>query len=288
MKQDRRSFIQGVGSTALLSTLPMGALAESSNPTTTSIGNFDEGLEGWQANEGNELAQISSESVPGVLDGDNGLAVITKQANEAVLTETATVRDVDLVESRCLVADVVPSIADSNSTVRFQFALGYSDQDESTQSDEADERGSESQQLVSSPSQEIPQYQKSTISWNLSDVGEDAKSRATHLEIKWDTSDGQTESDSDPKAYAIFDDVRLLEDVTEANIQVLNQKLTNLRLEHGVLMSVEVAEERDDFESGTFVYRDGTEVQYVFERISDDKYRYTVDDSEYKLGGDWA
>lgn len=290
MGKDRRSFLQSVGATALLSTLPGEALADNSDPTATHLGSFDDGTNGWEPAEGNELGRVESDSMSGYLDGSHGLAVGTKIDNQAMITNSQDVREFDLTGSSHLVTDVIPAVGGADSNVTFQFAIHYTSGDDvASPSDGATDGGSTDSEVVTSPTKSVPQYQKCVVSWDLGTVDANVKRNARRLDIRWTPSDDASNANRpvENRMYTIFDDVRLIRDITEINVQELNQTVTNLRLDHGALESVDVREEQDDLERGEFVFNDGTTVTYVLEEVGEDKYRYTLGDEEYKLGGGW-
>lgn len=302
MNINRRSFIQGTGAGTLLSTLPVRALAKNSDATTTSISTFEDGIEGWRTNGGNDLGRVSAESFGGVVEGSYGLAVLTQRDAYPMIENTDRVPEADFVSAPYLVADALPAVADSGSNVTFQFRLHH----KPTEGNGKGKSGGEKRngngrnkdpgrpRVVSSPPIGIPQYRKSQLSWDLSNVSEDVRANATRLELRWHLGEETPERgprgnqhDYDYQGYTVFDSFRLTDDPTKVSTKALSQTMTNMRLEHGVLTSTEVNEERAGYESGVFRFSDGTTIDYRFEQIGEEKYKYTIGDTEYKLGGGW-
>lgn len=178
-----------MGAATLLSTLPMQALAKNSDPTTTVISTFEDGTEGWRTNGGNKLGRASSEAFGGLVGGSYGLAVLTQGDAYSMIENMKRIQKADFVDSPYLVADVLPAVADSGSNVTFQFQLHHLPIHSGKQGRKSGTSNNGRPRVVTSPMQVVPQYRKSQLSWDLSDVSTEARANAKRLELRWHLTD---------------------------------------------------------------------------------------------------
>ena len=84
----------------------------------------------------------------------------------------------------------------------------------------------------------------------------------------------------------MFDDIRLTDDVSEAEAVASQNKKLDLHRRHGMILERKIEERKDDLERGVLVFGDGTEVPFTFEVLGETQFRYTLDGETFELGGD--
>lgn len=315
----RRAVLQGALATGMTAVLPTTAAAAESEP----LGTFEEGLDGWKTNGSNILVRVSNEEFSGVVTGSHGLGVRTEGDSYPMIENTTRLDEVDLVNAPYLSVDVLPIIFNTDSDIVFQFVLhstpsgqgeggkkgGKSGKNKSGRGEKkkggkgGKENGQNPNQgitgrprAVASDEIRVSEQSATTLMWDLSTYSSTVRQNAKRLEIRWHPADrdprgnarGNGPSKSEYRGFTIFDSIQVSDSPAEIEETQLVDDLTNLRVERGFLTSVETTERSDGYEAGQFMFSDGTAVEYVFERIDRDQYRYTVDGTVYRLGGGWA
>lgn len=301
----RRAVLQAIsaaGLTTVTATATAGAPGES-----TTVGSFEEGLEGWRTNGSNELLRVSREEFPGVVSGSHALAVRTRGDPYPMVESENRLKDVDLVSFPYLSAEVLPVAFDSDSDIVFQFVLhhtpvsgtgnaGQSGEKAKKQKTDGNGRIVGRPRAKSSVEKRIGQHSKSTLTWDLSGYSEAVRRNAKRIEIRWYPADhepSRTPRGNGPSTYeysgfTVIDSIRAGDTPAGVEQTQLVDDLKRLKTERGMITSVDTAERTDEYETGRFTFSDGSTVVYELERLGEGQYRYTVDDTSYRVGGGWA
>lgn len=297
---DRDRLRRGSAVGAALSFLPGATTAARSGGSKALIGGFEQGIDGWKTNGGNELTQVTDDEFVGaVTQGSKALAVEIDGDPFPMIENKKRVKQADFVGSPYLMADVLAVVADTDSDVVFQFRYHHGGPPANAGGGNANKGGKNRQkksvEVIESPELRVPQYSQNRLYWDMSDVDEKILARPKRLEITWYPADhppnggprGRGPASFDYRGITLFDNVHLSDDPADIGSVGVKDKVTNLKLNHGFLVSLETDELADDVESGRFVFSDGAEVPYTFETLADDRFRYTIGGDAFKLGSGW-
>lgn len=289
---DRRGFLAGAGALAALSRVPVASRAEPRG-TVTRLGDFESGLDGWRTDGRNELARVNDDQFAGsVAHGNWALAVRTEGDSYPMIDNRRLARRADFKQSPYLQGTVVPVIADAAGEVVFRFRFYH------TSSPDGRDHGGEqrgSPTVIESPEIRVPQLNRSRVYWDMSGLDDEALENPVGLGIAWYHADhpprggprGTDRGRFDYQGYTLFDDIHLTDDPADIGTTAARDQLRNLRLTHGLLVSVETDELIETSESGRFLFTDGTGVPYSFEQVGSDRFVYVIGDEAFKLGGGW-
>lgn len=283
--ETRRGVLKGIGA-ASVSTLFGGALpvtVSAATGATTVLGDFESGLDGWQATGEEELDRVETAERPvAVTSGTHGLAVTTNSERRAGIRNETHVRDADFVENPYLFATVTSGrVFGTDSAVTVQYRLhhttdGHLDGETST---------------VESEATTIRPHVASVVAWDTSGIDETKRANATRLEIVWypetDLSTEDLLSDESGNEWSVvFDDVHLGDDQDRFELVQMADHWERLEFANGAYQETTILSRTDLLESGEFVFADGTAIPYTVERLSGGETRYTIHGVTYQLGGD--
>jgi hypothetical protein len=296
-------------STALaggLGMLPVGVAAgnsgrvKSNDGDTVVLGDFEDGLDGWRTNGGNELEQITDEDVPaGVTSGAHALAVTIHGDSYPMVENRRQVKRADFASYPYLGVSVIAVADGTESDIRFRFRLHHSagggNAPDGNGSNDRDGSRDKNVNVAESEWKSVSQLRPRDLQWDMSDLSTEVREAAKRLEIVWYMEGHKPESgprgratgDVDYEGFTVFDNVRLYESpaVTEAERSLQFER--DLHRDHGMIVERDFEYERDGLERGKLVFVDGTEVSYTFEVLGDNKYEHTIDGETFRIGGGW-
>lgn len=253
----------------------------------TLLGDFESGLDGWEANGENELSRVTGDDIPaGVTSGENALAVKVMGEGAPTIWNEDRVARADFANNPYLQMHVhavdVGTDADLVFRLRLHHAAGCGDGNASSGPDANVE---ESEPIV------VPQLRPRRIQWDMTGLPEDVLATANRLEIVWrPADDGSTDNvptstpGIDFRQLVVFDGVRLSADEPISDAERLQQKRLDLNREHGMIVERVIEEQTDSLERGTIEYADGYRADYAFETLDEGRYRYTLDGETFLIG----
>lgn len=322
---ERRTFVKGVGSGMLGSLLPATVVDAAESDTVTILGDFEGSLDNWRTNGGNTLKQQSSDewNRP-VTNGEGVLKVHASGDPYPMVYNRKRVRAADLIETPYLLADVTVGQFENDSTdLAFNFRyhrLAGEDANHGSNSTSgkggsgggnnggvgasgssnggsANDKPGQSQSplVAASETMVVPQYVKTTLTWDLSDLAKMKRDESDRIDLAWHAAGEEPKTGPSGRGpgtplngSVYLDNIRLVDSITELSERAMARKLTRLKARHGTL---EYRNERSDVESlterGRFVFNDGTEVGVEFSAETVNKWHYSIGEETYRLGGGW-
>ena len=269
--------------------------ATASEEETVQLGAFSEGLDGWTTNGGNDLIRISEDEMPAAVRvSTHALGVQVRGDAYPMIENKELVSEADFTENPYLKTNVMGVTPGTDSDLVFTFRLHHTAAPPNGRG-RSDENGRGKQVLVEeSEEKTIPQSNPTRLRWNLSDVDDDILEAANRLEIVWYLEDyppdgghrGRARSEFEYTGLVAFDNIRLTDDIATGERDAKNEKRRQLHRSHGMLVDRVVDERNDSFESGIFVFADGTEIPFTYEILDDGRARETIDGEVYELGGE--
>lgn len=305
LRPSRRNVLQtlGLASTGLvLQEGGVGTATAEPSDSTTLLGGFESGADGWKTNGGNDLHVVHRDSFPvGITQGEQGLGFRVDGDPYPILWKT-DIESVDFENNPYLTADVLASSHENDAPVIFQFRYHYTPSERSGSSGEGrnKQRGSNSSgrpQLATSEEIRIHQMDTATLYWDMSELSQDALASPNRLDIVWYPADNPPNTKPDGRgsesAYeyegaVIFDNISLHGEPAVVGSVGVRQTINDLEERFGPIDRLLTETIDDDVETGDIEFADGTVVPYQFEFVGDGKAIYTIDDESFKLGGGWT
>lgn len=315
-RQSRRSILKGIGAastaTALGGALP-AAVASSPERNRTVLGNFEDDLDGWTTNGGNELHRVQREERPfAVSRGSYGLNVDVQDDPYPVIENKAAVKRADFVGNPYSLATVTPSrVGDTRSTLTFKFRLHYSatGRDQGAKGKAGNEKkgsgnnaGNDAGQssgkkpVLVKESEEMvvrPHVQR-TLTWDMSGIGRKKLANAKRLEIGWYPTDHPPERGPRGKGpgyeyrgHALFDDIHITDDIAAISAREIAGQWEDYEQSHGRYEETVITSSTAEKETGKFVFTDGTEIAFSFVDEAEDRSVFEIDGESYRLGRGW-
>ena len=307
--EKRRSVLQFTALAGGLGVFPSGVSAEPGNrrPETDEVvlGDFEDGLDGWRTNGGNELERVSEDEFPAaVVSGQHGLVVEVNGDMHPMIENKKRVKQSDLLNHPYLGMHVMALAEGTDSDLVFTFRLHHTANDSGngkggngssrgTGSNGNKSSGSKDVQVEESEPKEVLQLRPRTVQWDMTDLSDEVLRTAKRLEIVWYLEDhepdgghrGNSKGDFDYQGLVAFDDIRLSETAPVSEAKKKQQKRMALHRKHGMIVTRNFEERREGFERGTLIYADGTEVPYEYESLDGTGYRYTIDGERFEVDG---
>lgn len=308
-RMDRRSLLQYTAAAGGLGMLPAETAAKgrskrpghnSSSSHSAVLGDFEDGLDGWTTNGGNELEQITEDDVPvGVTSGAHALAVEINGDAYPMIENTRRVRRADFTKHPHLGVHVVAVAESTDADLQFQFRLHHSAESGNPPNANGSNSGGSSRSkdvnVAESEWKSVSQLRPQELQWNMSGLPTDVRKTAKRLEIVWYLEGhkpdgghrGRSEDGFEYNGFVFFDEIRLYESQPISDADQSLQVERNLHRDHGMIAEREFEMVREGLERGTLVFVDGTEVEYEFEVVDDDQFKHTIDGETFKIGGGW-
>jgi hypothetical protein len=274
--------------------------AKTNDDDTVVLGDFEDGLDGWRTNGGNELEQITDEDIPaGVTSGEHALAVTINGDSYPMVENSRQVKGADFASYPYLGVSVIAVVDGIENDIRFRFRLQHSagSGNPADGSGSNDRDGSQNKKFNVAVSEwkSVSQLRLRDLQWDMSDLSTEVREAAKRLEIVWYIEGHKPESgprggatgDVDYEGFTVFDNVRLYESSAVTEAQRSLQFERDLHRDHGMIVERNFEYERDRLERGTLLFVDGTEVSYTFEVLGDNKYEHTIDGETFRIGGGW-
>lgn len=257
------------------------------------LGDFESGLDGWTTTGGNDLFRVSSDDLPtGVVNGQFGVAVEIDGDAFPMIENKKRVKDADFLNYPFLHVHVLAHAEDTDSDLAFQFRLHHRATPANGSRTQGPRQGKEVL-VEESDRKEVPQLTPRRIQWDMSDLPREVLESANRLEIVWYLADhepdgghrGRSDGDVDFRGIVAFDDIRLSESAPVSQAHAYRDEKMNLHRKHGMIVDRVFEEQTEDFERGTLVFVDGTEVSFEFEALADGRFIQTIDGETFEIGG---
>lgn len=297
--QSRRNVLRSVPATGAylaLGNFASGqAVAEESHRSGIAyLGEFSNGVDGWKTTGGNKLTRVSEDEMPvGVQVGSHALRVDIDGDLHPMIENKKEVKEADFVEHPYLLAHVAGFAEETDSEMVFRFRLHHTAAPSDGQDNGKHSGGSGKGVLVEvSDEQKVAQLHPQHLRWDLTNLDEEILETTKRLEIVWYLEDHPPErghrgrDNGDYTGFAVFDDIRLTNDVTGGEAKASQDKKLALHRKHGMVVERTYEERTEELERGTLVFGDGTEIPFTFEVLDGGRFLYTIDGESFLLGGD--
>lgn len=256
---------------------PGGGAGDSASSDESILGDFEDGLDGWQTTGGNTLDRVSFDEEPApVTRGSHALEVTADGDPQPAVFTQARGNDSLLDDESFLFADVLPGeVADTDSPVTFRFRLQT--------------RGPED--TVESRPFSVSQRYGAGLAWDLRDIDESTLSAARRLEVAWYVGDEPPTNSNGRgpgEGYSgtvYLDNVQTGDEPRLFNKRSWTRKRRRLQRENGFRTDVTVDELTDTIQRGQFVYADGTELEYEGRIRDDGNLELTIDNETFVFRG---
>lgn len=304
---DRRSLLQYTAVAGGLGMLPAETAANGhskragrnrSSTDSVVLGDFEDGLDGWTTNGGNELEQITEDDVPvGVTSGAHALAVEINGDAFPVIENMQRVRRADFTKHPHLGVHVVAVAESIDADLQLKFRLHHTAEGGNPPNSDGSNSGGGSRSkdvnVAESEWKSVSQLRPQELQWDMSGLSTDVRETAKRLEIVWYLEGhkpdggprGRSTGKFDYEGFVVFDEIRLYESAPISETGQRHAKKRDLHREHGMIVERRINEWQDGFEDGTLIFVDGTEVPYSFEVVDENEFEYTVDGETFKIGG---
>lgn len=107
------------------------------------------------------------------------------------------------------------------------------------------------------------------------------------IEVEWCPADQHGNSSFDHTGFTMFGNLRLYASPAIIGAEARADHLRNLKQAHGLRTGRTIQNTTTTTESGTLSFKDGTKVNYTYEKVGTEKFKYTIDGQVYKSGGGW-
>ena len=295
----RRNIIKLAASGGVLSLVPIHVGAEDGNLTL--LGDFEDSLDGWKTNQGNDLVVVTEDEEPfAVTEGERALKVNATGDPYPMIENKQRVRDADFAENPYLLADVFVGEARGLSEVEFTLRFHYGEDGRGNGNRGGDRnrrwrgRGRQKKSVrVEETTLTLPQLSDATLFWDMSEIDDVKLSNPRRLEIAWRLKDSP--SPTGPRGRGpregyqgdvYFSNVRLTDDVNSLSREGVALQLNKLRAQNGTYR-YEADFRTDEVEEGRFVFNNGNEIPVEFETVDGDRFVYSIDGESYRIGGGW-
>lgn len=304
----RRSFLQLASLAGGIGVLSPGVLTSGENTRgyaamqsgdKESLGDFEDGLDGWKTNGGNKLTQVTEEDIPaGVVTGQHALAIEVRGDAFPMIENKKRVKNADFQSYPHLKMHIITHAKQTDSDIVLQFRLhhgpskGKGKQGSPGKKKVGNSPRSKDVNVEESELKTVPQLRPQEVQWDMNELPSRALKTAKRLEITWYLEDheprtghrGRNIGGFDYQGLMVIDNIQLFDSPPYTPAQKLRRKRLELHREHGMIVDRTFEELSKDFERGTFVYVDGTEIQYEYELL-DNGFRTTIDGEVFELEG---
>lgn len=277
--------------------------APQSGPTKAEVvklGDFETDMDDWKTNGGNKLERISQDKYPvGVSSGEYALSVNMKGDLFPVIWRDKGIKNIDFLEYPYIRAHVVTLAENTDSDILAQFRVHHKPtkgkKDSSNGKNGKNTARASENNVTKSDLIEVPQITPEEIQWDMSELSDDIRKSVRRVEMVWYLEDhepeggphGHLKGDFDYQGLILFDDIRLLRSVSNTDQRELRRKKRHLHRAHGMIIDRTFEQRSVGLESGTFVFSDGFSVEYTYETVSDQQFKYSLNGETFKIGGGW-
>ena len=296
---ERRDVVRATGATLAASLLP-ASIASASGGTSV-LGDFEESLEGWKTNGGNDLTRVSDETwARPVTSGSHALEVRSDGDPYPHVYNTERTSEGDFTSNRFLLADVtVGGFEDSASaldfTLWYQHAAGNGGGKKNGSPGGGPSGRGQSPNVEEFEPITVDQGVKTTLHWDLSGLSDDERRNPKRVGIGWHTHGTKPKKGPSGRGpgesltgSVYLDNIRLSDSLTEYNRSAIEQHVLSLQDEHGSFtVSLSSFDQAALVEESVLHFYDGTEVSTKFTAVGDGKFEYVIDGTAYRLGGGW-
>lgn len=289
----RKAFYLGAAVAALFGVVSLGVLSGMVTPGDTApsrdlveLGDFESGLDGWQTGGGTNLSRVTDDEVPAGIDsGRYALAVEVEGGSGAcpAVWNHELAKNADFLHNPYIGIHVVAYSKQTDSDLKFRLRIHHGSSDGAL--------GSGEEGVLETEPKSVPQIRSRTVQWNLSGAPEYALRSAERLDIVWFLNETDSNDDDCPHggfeddALVVLDNVRLNESPIISEARSWQRKKLDLHREHGMIVDREFHEMTKDYERGTWIFSDGTEIQYEY-RSTPDGYTYVIDGEVFRVRRD--
>jgi hypothetical protein len=122
----------------------------------------------------------------------------------------------------------------------------------------------------------------------MSNLSTEALSNPEELRITWYPEDQPPSSSSpDYSGITFIGDIYVSSDQDEIGTPASQDLLNRLEFERGPIAKYIIDSTSSSSESGRIRFDDGTEVDFTFENVGEQKHKYTLAGKTFKTGGGW-
>lgn len=235
------------------------------------LGMFEEGLDGWTTSNDHQLTRVKEADKPGsTTEGNYGLEMQSGTSLPQI-ENTQRFQNGDCRNAPCFVADVTGHFENSEADLTLQLTYHRSD-------------GGSSE---TSSTVRMSQWDRGHVTWDMNELPDAALENPDRLELVCYPRDQPPGSTFDYTGEFWFDNIRLTRSADEHSTNAMKTKMATYKTMFGQMTESVVDMETDTVEEGRFVYSDGTEKNYRYEQLSEDKAELTIDGEVFKRGGGW-
>jgi hypothetical protein len=235
------------------------------------LGTFEAGLDGWATDGNHQLTRVSESDQPGgVTEGRYCLQVQTDSSTPQIENESRFSKS-DPSSTPYLIGDVIGTFENSSADLNLRIKYHRSD-------------GGSTEE---SPTIRLPEWEPGYITWDMTGLPAEALDNPGRLELIWYPSDQPPGSSFDYTGQLFLDNVRLTDRAHQCSTCGMKTKMGTYKTMFGHVTETVVDDETDTAEDGRFRYADGTEKDYYYEKVGDNKYKVTIDGETFKRGGGW-
>ncbi len=268
-------------------------LAESETSTTELLPNHEEPSV-WKTSGGNTLDSIPQSKFESVIQGETGLGVAVDGDPHPMIENKKSVKNADFTNRPYLVADVFAANLSGDSSLTFQFEYHHNGGSGSSKGGKKGKKKSNARGVVSSDQFEVQQGEVTTLYWDMRSISAQARKHPKRLTISWYPTEHPPERKGEGRGnarsyeyrgIAIFGEMFLSADASEIVKRVVPQRVRKHELERGSFTGLTTIDRTDSSESGLLEFDDGSSIEYQFEILGDQQYRYTIDGQSFEFGG---
>jgi hypothetical protein len=235
------------------------------------LGMFEDGFDGWTTSEDHQLTRVKEADKPGsTTEGSYGLEMQTGTSLPQV-ENTQRFQNGDCSNAPCFVADVTGHFENSDADLNLQLTYHRSD------------GGS----AESSSTVRMSQWDRGHMTWDMNELPDAALENPERIELVCYPRDQPPGSTFDYTGEFWLDNIRLTRSADEHSNNAMETKMATYKTMFGQMTESIIDTETDTVEEGRFVYSDGTEKNYHYEQLSEDKAELTIDGEVFKRGGGW-
>lgn len=265
----------------------------------TVLGGFEDGLDGWKTNGGNDLSRVEREERPfAVTSGAHGLSVSVNGDPFPMISNRERTRRANWTDYPYLLADVTPSaVSDAESTLTFRLRLHYDASETNGNREDrsgTERNGREQATMLESEETELAPLVRGQLAWSLGDVDDEKLQRAKQLDVVWYPTEHPPKTGPEGRGAGFeyegevtIDSVRLVKSRDSVTAAQLSQTWFDIRADHGFYTDTVLSESGEEYEAGEYVFDDGTHVPFEFEVLDENRLLLTIDGEAFEFGGGW-
>ena len=295
------------GSAAALGTGVTGGSVAARTESSNRLGSFDSSLDDWKTNGGNTLKRVSKNNFGAVVtSGDHAMGVGI-DGDPYPMVWRNDLGPVDFASNPYFVAEVYATTLDNDADVVFDLRLHYNpkgpgngNENRGKEAGKGGKRGTDNSpvgkpRVVSSDPITVPQNTPQHLTWDMRDLPDETLTNARRFEIAWHPANHEPRKGPngrgpgyDYQGAVFLDSIRLESSQDVLASQRLTGTLSALEREYGSFKRVVTESADGGVETGYVEFLSGATVDYTFEILSDEQYRYTIAGETFDIGGGWA